>query len=246
MHIEYKEILTSRYPISCKLYRSEKAAEGIILGVHGFAGDKESSALYALADAATHKGVELLCFDLPAHGGSETTEADFTVRNCLNDILYMADVCREEYPNAKKYLFATSFGGYLTLLCCTELQDFRIVLRAPAVTMPEHILTDLLKTTPEEFRRRGRIECGFERKIELPWQFYEELQCCRIQDCSCVEPVLVIHGDADDVVPHNDILDFCKEHPNTKLCVIHGADHRFKKSGEIERVICAAMEYWKL
>ena len=246
MRIEYKEIQMPRYPISCKLYRTENAAKGVILGVHGFAGDKESSALYALADASTRKGVELLCFDLPAHGSSETTEADFTVQNCLNDILFMADVCREEYPNAKKYLFATSFGGYLTLLCCTELRDFQIVLRAPAVTMPEHILTDILKTTPEEFRRRGRIECGFERKIELPWHFYEELQCYRIRECLCDNPMLVIHGDADDVVPHKDILNFCTEHPKATLYVIPGADHRFKKPGEIERVVSAAMEYWSL
>ena len=132
------------------------------------------------------------------------------------------------------------------MLCCVGLRDFQIVLRAPAVTMPEHILTDLLKTTPEEFKRRGRIECGFERKIVLPWRFYEELQYYRIQECPCDNPMLVIHGDADEVVPHADILDFCKEHPNAQLCVIPGADHRFKKPGEIERVVSTAMEYWKL
>ncbi len=246
MRIEYEKFLTSSYSISSKLYRTDKKAEGIILGIHGFAGDKESSALYALAGASTFKGIELLCFDLPAHGSSETTEADFTIENCLKDILFMANLCRAEYPTAKKYLFATSFGGYLSLLCCTELRDYQIVLRAPAVTMPEHILTDLLKTTPEEFKRFGRIECGFERKIELPWRFYEELQCNRIKDCSCDDPMLVIHGDADDVVPHEDILDFCKDHPNVQLCVIHGADHRFKKPGEIDHVISAAMNYWKL
>lgn len=88
----------------------------------------------------------------------------------------MAEQCRFEFPDAAKFLFATSFGGYVALLCSEELKDFRIVLRSPAVTMPEHILTDILNVTPEEFKSRGSIQCGFERQIMLPYSFYEELQ----------------------------------------------------------------------
>ena len=44
--------------------------------------------------------------------------------------------------------------------------------------------------------------------------------------------MLVIHGGADEVVLHEDILDLCKEHPKAELCVIPGTDHRFKKRGK--------------
>ena len=244
MKEEYFNISTGRYPVSCKLYTPGLDVKWIILGVHGFAGDKESSALRALAERCADKGIALLCFDFPAHGTSEATEADLTVENCMSDLLDCADLCRREYPCAEKYLFATSFGGYITLLCSRKLADFRIVLRAPAVTMPEHILTDLLKTTPEDFKRRKTITCGFERKIDLPFSFYQDLQKHRISGCFCDVPLLIIHGDNDDIVPVEDVVSFCGSHKKAILKITGGADHRFKKPGEIEQVIADAISYW--
>lgn len=246
MREEYRTITTERYQISCKSYISKTQSKGIILGVHGFAGDKESTALRALAEAVCGKGVSLTCFDFPAHGTSEAGDDMLSVKNCMDDLLLIADLCRKEYSNKNKYLFATSFGGYIALLCSSKLTDFNFVLRAPAVTMPEHILTDLLNTTPEEFERVGTITCGFERRICLTYSFYGELQKYKIANCVCENPMLIIHGDKDDVVPHRDIVVFCKKHKNADLQTIHGADHRFKKPGEIERVIESALAYWKL
>lgn len=246
MREEYKTIKTDRYPISCKSYITDAKPNGIILGVHGFAGDKESSALRFLAEAACKKAVSLMCFDFPAHGASEASDAMLSVKNCMDDLLLIAELCRIEHPNEKKYLFATSFGGYITLLCSKELSDFNIVLRAPAVTMPEHILTDLLNTTPEKFEKAESITCGFERKICLTFGFYTELQKHKIADCVCDDPMLIIHGDNDNIVPYRDIIDFCSCHKNAELRTISGADHRFKKPGELNRVIELALSYWNL
>ena len=246
MREEYKTIATERYPISCKSYVSEFQANGIILGVHGFAGDKESSALKSLAKVSGERGTSLICFDFPAHGASEASDDMLSVKNCIDDLLLMAELCRKEHPNERKFLFATSFGGYIALLCGNKLKDFSIVLRAPAVTMAEHILTDLLNTTPEAFKKAGTIIYGFDRKICLPFSFYEELQKYRIADCVCDNPMLIIHGDIDDVVPYHDIIDFCSCHKNAVLRTVHGADHRFKKAGEIKQVIESAISYWKL
>lgn len=192
------------------------------------------------------KGVSLICFDFPAHGTSAAHEDKLTVKNCMDDLFFVAEQCRREHPYGKKYLFATSFGGYITLLCSKKLADFSIVLRAPAVTMPEHILTDLLNTTPEEFEKAGTITCGFERRICLPYSFYDELQKHKVAYCICDDPMLIIHGDKDDVVPYRDIIDFCSNHKNAILQTVFGADHRFKNPGELEQVVGSARAYWKL
>lgn len=56
----------SRYNISCKLYApSSEVPRLAVLGVHGFGGDKESSALQALGNVLTAHGGALLCFDFP-------------------------------------------------------------------------------------------------------------------------------------------------------------------------------------
>lgn len=243
--ISYFDLNTEQYPISCKLYLPEETAvNGVILGVHGFAGDKESSALAMLAEAANQQSVALLCFDFPAHGTSATTERDLTIENCMRDILFMADYIRATFPTEDRRVFATSFGGYVALLCADQLVDFSIVLRAPAVTMPEHILTDILDTTPEDFKGRGFIECGYERRIKLPYSFYEELQRHRVMDGDYQQSMLIIHGDRDEIVPRADIRQFCSDHPTMQLVSIDGADHRFKNGGELERVISASMRFW--
>ena len=244
MNIQYKQIKTDRYPIRYKVYSPDDSVRGIILGIHGFAGDMESSALEMLASAAGKRGIALLCFDFPAHGSSPTQEDLFTIDNCIKDVLWMADLCRREYPDADKYLFATSFGGFVSLLSSDHLQDFQFVLRAPAVTMPEIFLPDILHTTPEAFEQARVIECGFELEIRLPFSFYVELKRHSIVGQQFDFPILVIHGDEDDVVPHTDIQAFCSNNPKSELVVIPGADHRFKKPGELEQVINAAMKYW--
>lgn len=169
-----------------------------------------------------------------------------SVKNCINDLLLIAELCRKEHPNERKYLFTTSFGRYIALLCSKKLKDFSIVLRASAVTMPEHILTDLLDTTPESFEKSRTITCGFDRKICLQFSFYEELQMHKISHYICDNPMLIIHGDMDDIVPYRDIVDFCSCHKNAVLRTVYGADHRFKKTGEVEQVIESAISYWKI
>ena len=237
---------TGRYRLSVKTFVPKGPVSGVILGVHGFAGDKESSALAALAGAAAGQGTALLCFDFPAHGESEADENLLTVENCRQDLLFAADLCRKQFPGAARYLFATSFGGYVSLLCAEALRDFLPVLRAPAVTMPEHILTDLLGLTPEAFRQAGSSVIGFDRKIRLPYRFWQDLQAHPVMSLPCDVPTLIIHGDRDDVVPPEDVRRYCETHPNASLCVIGGADHRFKGPGELAQVIRAALSFWGL
>lgn len=110
--------------------------------------------------------------------------------------------------------------------------------------MPEHILTDILETTPDDFKRRGIIECGYERIIKLPYSFYEDLQHHRAMGGDYHQPMLIIHGDRDEIVPRSDILRFCGDHSTMRLVSIDGADHRFKNKGELEKVISAAMRFW--
>ena len=230
------------YEVKCKLFLPGNGViKRIILGVHGFAGDKESSMLSRLAESATLEETALVCFDFPAHGESAHTEDLLTIANCVQDLLCVAEWTRDQYPDAERYIFATSFGGYISLLCTNELSDFSFVLRAPAVTMPKCLLNSVLKVTREEFERGGVLQCGFERKINLPFAFYEEMLQYDPIKKDYQQQMLIIHGDSDDVVPYSDVVLFCQRHPQMKFITIKGADHRFKKPGEVERIIDETM-----
>ena len=60
MKIQYRDITTDRYPLRSKIYLPDCPVQGVILGIHGFAGDMESSVFEALACEARKKGIALL------------------------------------------------------------------------------------------------------------------------------------------------------------------------------------------
>lgn len=233
------------YEIKCKYFSPENnELKNIIVGVHGFAGDKESSMLEQLALACTENNTALLCFDFPAHGESPVSEEMLTIENCKRDLCKVMEYVSCKYPGANLSLFATSFGGYITLLCSDSLPDVPIVLRAPAVTMPKLLLENVLKISAEDFEKKRFVECGFERSLKLPYSFYEDLMGQEdIMKKEIRQPNLILHGDCDDIVPLSDIISFCKMQNSTKLEIIHGADHRFKNVGEIEKIIRCAKKF---
>lgn len=237
--------LTREYEIRCKSFLPENGGvRNVILGVHGFAGDKQSSALEKLALACEKSQTALICFDFPSHGESPVDEDRFTVQNCKSDLLAVADYIKKKYPDARKSVFATSFGGYVTLLAAKELEEFSFVLRAPAVTMPKVLLENVLQISREEFEKMGVVRCGFERPIALPYAFYEDLMAQEdVCKCRILQPTLVLHGACDDVVPCADVEAFVSAQNGVQLRVLPGADHRFKNTGEIETVIRYTLEF---
>lgn len=234
-----------QYEIKCRLFTPDDGkVTRIILGVHGFAGDKDSSMLNKLALAGTERGAALICFDFPAHGASPVNEDCLTVENCKDDLQTVAAYISAQYPDAEKSIFATSFGGYITLLSAGHLADFSLVLRAPAVTMPKILLENVLKISAEDFRTAGVVTCGFERPIRLPYAFYEELLAQKIPDIS--RPMLIIHGDRDEIVPLEDVEAFVAAQNCAALHIIPGADHRFKHKGELDAVVAITNAFLNL
>lgn len=227
------------YEISCKLFTPDtQTVNNVIIGVHGFAGDKDSSMLKKLAMDICQKNAALICFDFPAHGDSCVGEEMLTIENCKNDLLAVIDYVVCKYPDTKKSIFATSFGGFITLLSADKLTNFTLVLRAPAVTMQKLLLDNVLKISAEDFKRENVVECGFERPIKLPYSFYEELlQQENLFNKQFILPILIIHGNRDDIVLLDDVAAFVKLQKNTRLEIIQGADHRFKNTGELEKIV---------
>lgn len=232
------------YEIVCKAFLPETPhIRHVILGVHGFAGDKESSMLRKLANELVEHEAAVICFDFPAHGESPVHEAELTVENCKKDLLAVARHIEEQYPDAQKSVFATSFGGYIALLCSHQLPAYRYILRAPAITMPDLLLTNILQISEDAWKAQTYIECGFERKIKLPYSFYGELQA---QEPLLKRPfqrdIHIFHGDQDDIVPLDIALSFANMNKNTEVTIIKGADHRFKHTGEMERIVAKTMQ----
>ncbi|MBQ7415995.1 MAG: alpha/beta hydrolase [Oscillospiraceae bacterium] len=92
-----------------------------------------------------------------------------------------------------------------------------------------------------------QVLCGSERPIRLPYGFYEELQGEEnLLEKQFARPLLIVHGDRDDIVPPSVIEGFAAGHGDVYLHIIDGADHRFKNPGELDRVVEVTRRFLKI
>ena len=246
MKVNYSEI-RNVYSIKVKTFEPDVPIKGYILALHGFCGDMESSVIKALAKRMTPHGFAVVAFNFPGHGTSEADEY-FSLYNCRQDMMevikYANNLYEVFYPTD---VFATSFGGYVTLLNNDNLpSSTALVLRAPAINMKasfEKFTDDM-----DAFRRNGLQEMGFDRKLNVPYSFYEELVSNDIHDkefeAALQGEVLIIHGDKDDIVLPDDMQMFYWNNPMIKLEVIEGADHRFKGNGHLKNLLDMAENHF--
>ncbi|MBQ2407925.1 MAG: alpha/beta fold hydrolase, partial [Bacilli bacterium] len=146
----YKDI-KREYNINIKEMLPENPKE-IMVAIHGFAGDKESSAISMVAEELMKQDIGVIALDLPGHGASEVDGDYLTLDNCLADIRFTLDYAKENFKDAKISLFATSFGAYLTLLLLTRYGNEynKVVLRCPAIRMDKIFEDEILVGTMDE------------------------------------------------------------------------------------------------
>ena len=230
------------YDISCMEWRHEPE-RAVLVCLHGFAGDKYSSVIRALAEAIVPKSVRVVTFDWPGHGKSPVDGESLTVENCLSDL----DTVLEEIGKEKPvYLFATSFGGFVGVnyLARHPSAFSRVVLRSPALNMPNTYRSFLSEEDIRVLDAGGTVDQGFDRPLRLGKSFADDLsQYVLDQDgFPAGVPGLIIQGDRDDVVDPGDSVRFAEKNA-MKLHVIRGADHRYKNPGNLEEILSVTIPF---
>ena len=176
--IQLIEVNGKSYKIDTKVYIPEGEMKEIIIACHGFAGDKESSAIEALANEMIKNNVGVICFDFPGHGKSEVNADKLTIDNCIQDVNDIEKYVLDTYGNLPISIFATSFGAYITLInIASNNKEYKnIILRSPAIRMGEIYKNTLLRESLDEYKKRGYTKLGFEREMLVPYSFLEELE----------------------------------------------------------------------
>lgn len=214
----------------------------IVIAMHGFAGDKESGCIKLLEEKLRQMNVGLIRFDWPGHGKSETNGDDLTVRKCLSDLNCIVKHIMKNHNNCNLVAFSTSFGGYITLLYNYYNPEVfnHIILRSPAIKMYDVVMNNLLtEQMKSELSKRGYFYYGFERILKVSLKFIKELSeenVFELYGDRQLDNISIIHGTEDDVVPISDSNQFSSIH-NCTIYPIKGADHRYKKEGELSKVI---------
>lgn len=227
--------------INCKIFKPNKEAEKILIAIHGFGGDCESSVIENVARGLEGLGIVVFGFDLPCHGKDKMTE-ELKLSNCLERIEKVVNIVKQKYKEKQISFFATSFGAYLLLkyLEKNKCNFEKIILRAPAIFMHDIFIEKILVEQGYSFENINNchVELGYERKMICGQDFLKELKINNLEGFYCDKHIDIIQGDKDDIVNVFDNEKYFRDHfKDYKIYYIKGADHRFKNKGEMEQIV---------
>lgn len=197
-----------------------------VLACHGLGASKDSDKYLMLAAEATRAGLALARFDFRGCGESSGVEAETTVATRIADAEAVA-AALDRHPRLRPGagLLGSSLGGFVALHVAARLAG-----DGPVVTWNAPAALGALSTSDAP---------GLGRP------FLDELAVGHLAETpSGVRAHLVVHGEADDVVPlaHGVRLHARAAAPRD-LLVIAGADHRLTDLGHRSLAAARSVEW---
>lgn len=231
------------YSVQCILYANGYTSfHRVIICCHGFGGHKETKAAKHFADYVIprHKDVAVVCFDWPCHG--EDVGKKINLDDCDAYLRILTSYAKETLGAEEVFLYATSFGGYLSLKYIMDHGNpwKKVALRCPAVHMSEVLEQSIMTEENRALLSEGRDALvGFDRKIKVSPQFLHELQDADITGTSYLndaDKVLILHGTKDEIVPFDAVRQFADKN-RIRFVPVENADHRFIDPEKMEEAI---------
>lgn len=218
------------------LYGNPQLTDQLLIIAHGFTGSKEGGGqAVAMAEALGSLGYGAFLFDFAGCGESEGEFKDTSLSNHIGDLRAVFDYCRF-IGFSTIVLAGRSFGGN-GALCFASLEKAVAGVCAWATPAePWKLFSRLLQ-------RARRLPGGIlelsganGQVLHLKDAFLTDLaQYDLIQAASRVgpRPLLIIHGDQDELVPVSDAYLLAEAAAQPKrLIVVPGGDHQFSNHYE--------------
>ncbi|MBI3282931.1 alpha/beta fold hydrolase [Candidatus Curtissbacteria bacterium] len=187
----------------------DKKAPTVVI-CHGYASSKDSESQQDLSKRLLAAGFSVYRFDFTGCGESEGSLSDLTPKNGLDDLKSAV-----KNLNIEKFaIHGSSFGGYTALLYASENPPLALTLKAPVSDYPAVLSAD------EDEERPSRDKILKETSNLDIYQKAKNVKC----------NVLIVHGDADEVVPLKQSKDLLESlgSKTKKLDIIKDAPHTMR------------------
>lgn len=216
---------------------------GAVVLCHGMESDRNSEKLIFLGRQLAQRGILTLRFDFSYVGESSAKFEDISYRGEVDD-LRAAYALMQNRHSGKIAIFGSSMGGTVALMF-TAVEP-RVAALA-TLAAPFH---------PENFPKRILSPAGLERWRKRGFTLYNgrRLNLTLLEDLERIDvpsaarrihcPVLILHGDADEVVPvaeahelHGSLAD------SKRLSILKGGDHRLSDPIIMQRAMREALDW---
>lgn len=213
----------------------------LVLMVHGITSSRDEFGLFSgLAAVLAEDGVPSFRFDFRCHGVSTIPMERMTLAGVVNDIEAAAAYSIGLTEKSSVVVVGMSFGGGLGAFwgATTARSVLGIVMFAPVIDYQEDTfgsqgVTDGLLAKPfrdelngKEFVEIEGVRYGRALVNEMP--YINGIEGLKRASCD----VLIVHGDADSVVPYHSSATFAELSRRCQLVNIPGTDHGFGVEGD--------------
>ena len=216
---------------------------GAVILCHGMDSNKCSEKLVFLGREIAAAGVLALRFDFAYVGESSGCFEEITCSGEMDDLKAAYALVQNHRPG-KIALMGSSMGGTVALLFAAGKSDLAALVTLAAPLHPENFPRRMLS----QAQIREWRECGFTmyngRRLNVSLlEDLEQLdlpQAARAVAC----PTLVLHGDADGVVPVEEAYELhgCLAAPK-RLSILPGGDHRLTNPALMDRALKESLDW---
>lgn len=219
---------------------AQKSNRAAIL-CHGFLSNKDSRTNLRLSELLVAQGIGTLRFDWFGMGESEGAFGHITVATCCDQLERAIDLMRDRGYH-ELGLIGSSFGGLLAILVGQRHPELRAIgLKCPVPDFPDMLEHEFGSNGIEEWKRTNYIPdvTGGTAPVFLDFSFYESCRVFNAYEAACAikAPVLIVHGERDELVPFHQIERLEESLPDdAKLVLLPEADHQFGKPEDFRRM----------
>jgi len=194
----------------------------LVITSHGLESYKDSDKYIQISERFT-TNFSVFRFDFSGCGESE---GDMTkdLPNRIYDLLSAIDIMKKQ-PNVDSDrigLLGSSMGGYLSIIAASKEKINAVV------TWSAPYILDL---NPDDLDNRSLSSLKIDARDVIK---------------NVKSPIMIIHGDKDDIVPLNHAIELYENaNPPKELKIIKGADHRFLNEAHRDEAITLSFEWFK-
>ncbi len=177
-----------------------KDSKGVVFFLHGNGGSIDGWALGA--DVYLNAGYDILYLDYRGYGKSGgKIECE---KQLISDAQFVYDYLKNRYAENKIIVCGTSIGTGIAAKIASQNNPSGLILNSPYYSL-KSLIKEIVPIIP-----------GFIIKYKLEtFKNLETVKC----------PVIILHGDKDEVIPIHHALDLKKKFDTIQLKVINGFTH---------------------
>ena len=233
-------IMDDGISLSAVLERPSEEPCPLVIVLHGFTSSMNKPHTIAACEAMREAGFATLRFDLYGHGESGGEFKNHTILKWISNTLAVINYARRLDHVTDLYLSGHSQGGLTAALVGAISPNLikGLILRAPAFLIPRcaregHMLA--MTFDPASLPDETEILKG----LYLGANYIRTAQLLCPEDAMdrYKNPVLILHGDKDDMVPPEDSRLAAQRYQNCRLEIIPGETHHFNSCEEQSRLL---------